>query len=148
MQIVGAFLAEHAEIVDGKLNVTGGVLDVVKVPAVGLTNGNGEQLALPLALVTLMQAGPDDEGRPYRMKLEVVSSNDDITVLGDQEIPGAHLAGENHFWISAFGLTTRTTGRVALIASIEGGGSVSVPVFVERVDRHPAEAGRDDTQSG
>lgn len=137
MQITGAFLAEHAEIVDGKLNVTGGVLDVVKAPAIGLTNENGEQLALPLSLVTLMQAGPDDEGRPYRMKLEVVASNGDIIVLGDQEIPGGHPEGENHFWISDFGLTTRATGRMALIASIGGGGSVSVPVFVERVDRHP-----------
>ena len=122
---------------DGKLNVTGGVLDVVKAPAIGLTNENGEQLALPLSLVTLMQAGPDDEGRPYRMKLEVVASNGDIIVLGDQEIPGGHPEGENHFWISDFGLTTRATGRMALIASIEGGGSVSVPVFVERVDSHP-----------
>ncbi len=137
MQITGAFLAEHAEIVDGKLNVTGGVLDVVKAPAIGLTNENGEQLALPLSLVTLMQAGPDDEGRPYRMKLEVVASNGDIIVLGDQEIPGGYPEGENHFWISDFGLTTRATGRMALIASIEGGGSVSVPVFVERVDSHP-----------
>lgn len=138
MQITGAFLAEHAEIVDGKLNVTGGVLDMVRAPAVGLTTEHGEQLALPLSLVTLMQAGPDDEGRPYRMTLEVVSSNGEVTVLGDQEIPGGHRRGENHFWISDFGLTAHATGRVALIASIKGGGSVSVPVFVERVDRHPA----------
>ncbi len=135
MQITGAFLAEHAEIVDGKLNVTGGVLDLVRAPAVGLTNENGDQLAMPLSLVTLMQAGPDDEGRPYRMKLEVVSSNGDVIVLGDQEIPGSTLQRENHFWISDFGLTAQATGRVALIASIEGGGSATVPVFVEKVDR-------------
>lgn len=138
MQITGAFLAEHAEIVDGKLNVTGGVLDLVRAPAVGLTTERGEQLALPLSLVTLMQAGPDDEGRPFRMTLEVVSSSGEVIVLGDQEIPGGHREGENYFWISDFGLTAHATGRVALIASIEGGGSVSVPVFVERVDRHPA----------
>ena len=136
MQITGAFLAEHAEIVDGKLNVTGGVLDLVRAPAVGLTTEHGEQLALPLSLVTLMQAGPDDEGRTYRMTLEVVSSNGEVVVLGDQELPERR-QGENHFWISDFGMTAHATGRVALIASIEGGGSVSVPVFVERVDRHP-----------
>ncbi len=69
------------------------------------------------------------------MTLEVVSSSGEVIVLGDQEIPGSNMQGENHFWISDFGLTAQATGRVALIASIEGGGSASVPVFVDKVDR-------------
>ena len=104
MQIAGAFLAEEAEIVDQKLNVTGGVLDWVQVPATGLTNENGDQLVKPLFLVTLMQAGPDDQNTPYRMKLEFVASNGDVQTIYEGEIPlGAH-QGENRFWVMPIGL--------------------------------------------
>lgn len=135
MQITGAFLAEQAEIVDQKLNVQGGVLDWVAVPVTGLTNENGEQLVRPLTLVTLMQAGPDDEDRPYRMKLEMVASDGDLVTIFDGEIPlGAH-QGENRFWVTPFGLHAAKNGRMVLIQTIEGGGTVSVPIEVRIVER-------------
>lgn len=62
--ITGAFIAVHAEIVDQKLNVTGGVLDWISVPKVGSVDDAGNPIGGLFYLVTLMQAGPDDQQKP------------------------------------------------------------------------------------
>lgn len=56
MQIIGAFLAEHAEVVDQKLNVAGGILDWITIPKADQLDDHSERLAATYYLVTLMQA--------------------------------------------------------------------------------------------
>lgn len=134
MQITGAFLAEQAEIVDQKLNVTGGVLDSATVPLLGFTDENGEQYVRHLVLVTLMQAGPDDQQKPYRMKTEMVMSDGEAVTIAEGEIPLGTHQGENRFWTTPIRLVTQKTGRMVIIQKIEGGGSISVPLQVQAID--------------
>lgn len=128
MQITGGFLAESAQIVDQKLNVTGGVMDAIVVPRSGLVDDAGDRLVKTVFLVTLMQAGPDDHLKPYRMVTEAVDPAGTRVVLRDETIEfGAH-SGENRFWVNPLGLSVPSSGRLVLIQTIEGGGTVSIPV--------------------
>jgi len=134
MQITGGFLAAHAEIVDQKLNVTGGVLDWIGVPPVGQTDAAGNPLVAVYYLVTLMQAGPDDHRKPYRMTTEAVEVDGSSRVLIDATIAVDAHSGENRFWVTAFGMAGTTSGRRVLVQTIEGGGSIALPVEVRVVE--------------
>ena len=128
MVITGAFLAAHAEIIDQKLHVRGGVLDYITVPR------PDEDLVGVVYLVTLMQAGPDDHQTPYRMTLELVDPRGDSHTIADGPISVDAHHGENRFWITPIGLKARTPGRIVLVNTIVGGGSVSIPVEVRYDD--------------
>lgn len=130
MQITGAFLALHADIVDDKLNVVGGVVDWLGVPRAGQVDEAGEPILGYAYLVTLMQAGPDDHGRPYRMTLEMVDSAGESRVVADGEVAVDGHEGENRFWVTPFGIQAENEGRMVLVNTIEGGGSISVPVQI------------------
>lgn len=134
MQIIGAFIAEYAEIVDQKLNVTGGVLDSLAVPRAGQLDESGEPIFGVAYLVTLMQAGPDDHERPYRMTLEIVNSDGVSEVVADGPISVDAHQGENRFWVTPFGVQAEAEGRMVLVNTIEGGGTISVPVHLELND--------------
>lgn len=133
MQITGAFLAAHAEIVDQKLNVTGGVLDWIAVPEVGQRDADGNQAVGVYYLVTLMQAGPDDHHRPYRMTTEAVDLDGSSRLLVDATIAVDAHQGENRFWVTPLGMAGTTSGRRVLVQTIEGGGSIALPVEVRVV---------------
>lgn len=130
MQITGAFLAAYAEIVDQKLNVTGGVLDWIAVPQIGQKDADGKPLVAIYYLVTLMQAGPDDHQKPYRMTTEAVEVDGSSRVIADATIAFDAHSGENRFWVTPFGMAGQTSGRRVLVQSIEGGGSIALPVEV------------------
>lgn len=126
--ITGGFLASDAEIVDGTLSVTGGVLDWIEVPPL-----SSEESGL-VYLVTLMQAGPDDHGKPYRMKLEFIDPDGNSTVAAEGEIAVDAHFGENRFWVTPIAVKFKASGRAVLVNSIEGGGSISIPVHVRVQD--------------
>ncbi|WP_203457429.1 hypothetical protein, partial [Mycolicibacterium sp. CBMA 361] len=130
VQITGAFIAIHAEIVDQKLNVTGGVLDWISVPKVGSVDDAGNPIGGLFYLVTLMQAGPDDQQKPCRMKLELARHDQTVETLAEGEITFDGDTGENRFWVMPFVMQAERQGRMVLINSIEGGGFVSIPVDV------------------
>lgn len=95
MQITGAFLAERADIVDGKLDVSGGVLDWIGVPKPGEFDDAGNMAVGLVYLVTLMQATPDDHLKPYRMTTEMVDSEGNSHVVADGEVALDAHSGEN-----------------------------------------------------
>ncbi|MGV0595723.1 hypothetical protein [Mycolicibacterium porcinum] len=128
MQITGAFLAESAEVVDGKLNVSGGVLDWIGVPRRGEFDDAGNMAVGLVYLVTLMQATPDDHRKPYRMTTEMVDSDGTSHVVADSDVEIDAHTGENRFWVTPIGVAAERSGRMVLIQSIDGGGSVSIPV--------------------
>lgn len=131
MIITGAFLALQAEIVDQALNVTGGVLDWICVPPPGATDSDGNPVFGVIHLVTLMQAGPDDHQKPYRMKVELVDPHGNRTTVDERDIAVDAHTGENRFWVTPLAIGAGTPGRAVLINSIEGGGDpVSIPIEV------------------
>jgi hypothetical protein len=134
MQITGGFLAAHAEIVDQKLNVTGGVLDWIGVPQIGQKDTAGNPLVAVYYLITLMQAGPDDHQKPYRMTTEVVEVDGSSRVLVDATIAVDAHSGENRFWVTPFGMAGSTSGRRVVVQTIDGGGSIAIPVEVRVVE--------------
>lgn len=134
MQITGAFLAQDAQIVDNKLNVTGGVLDWIEVPRAGHLNDKGEMAAAVYSLVTLMQAGPDDHQKPYRMTTEMVDPGGNKHVVADVTIAAGTHSGENRFLVSQVRITSEKNGRMVLIQTIDGGDSISIPVTLRIVD--------------
>lgn len=138
MQITGAFLAQHAEIVDQKLNVTGGVLDWIGAPRAGQVDEWGNPIVATYFLVTLMQAGPDDHQKPYRMTTEAAHADGTNRFLAEATISVDAQIGENRFIVQRFGVNTEMSGRNVLVQTIDGGGSVALPVEVRVVDTHPS----------
>jgi hypothetical protein len=68
------------------------------------------------------------------MKLEFIDSQGNPQTLADSEIAVDAHEGENRFWVSPVliaGISEDT--RLVLINSIEGGGSVSIPVLAKVV---------------
>lgn len=134
MQITGAFLALDARIVEDKLNVVGGVVDWLSVPRAGKVDEAGQPVVGYAYLVTLMQAGPDDHQRPYRMTVEMINSEGESRVVDDRQISVDAHRGENRFWVTPFGMPADKEGRMVLVVTIEGGGSFSVPVHITLED--------------
>ncbi|MBS9534059.1 hypothetical protein KIH27_10735 [Mycobacterium sp. M1] len=139
MQIEGLFLAEDAQVVDNKLYATGGVPKSIQVPRAGQLNDEGEMAAASYSLVTLMEFGPDDGTRPYRMTTELVDAEGNKRVVADGEIipvtsaPGAG-AGEKCFSVSELRINADKDGRMMLVQTIDGGSSMSIPVTLHIVD--------------
>lgn len=136
MQITGAFLAEHAEVVDQKLNVTGGVFDSLRVPRLGVVDENGDQLAGWLHLVVLLQASQDDLDQPqesYRLTVEVVLSTGETRPVGDIAMTWESTDSHNRFWQVRFPLAAERDGRMVLMCSVDGGVPVSVPLHLTAV---------------
>ncbi|KAA8946838.1 hypothetical protein [Mycobacterium sp.] len=127
MQITGAFLAEHAEIVDQKLNVTGGVLDFITVPKRGQVDDAGNPIVAMVYLVTLMQASADDHQKPYKMTTEIVEIDGSRHTFIDATIPVDAHSGENRFWVSQLGMSGGTSGRRVLVQTLDNGDSVAIP---------------------
>ena len=128
MHITGAFLAEHAEIVDQKLNVTGGVLDTVHAPKAGQFNDKGEMLVGTLYIVTLMQSTADDHEKSYHLKTELVDPDGNTHLLLDNEIAVDAHTGENRFYVSLLTFAAPSGGRITFLQSIDDGDPVAVPV--------------------
>lgn len=127
MQITGAFLAEYAEIVNQKLNVTGGVLDFITVPERGQVDDAGHPIVAMVYLVTLMQAGADDHQKPYKMTTEIVETDGSRRTLIDAPISVDAHSGENRFWVSAFGMSGGTSGRRVIVQTLDNADSVAIP---------------------
>lgn len=127
MQITGAFLAEYAEIVDQKLNVTGGVLDFITVPKRGQVDDAGTPIVAMVYLVTLMQASADDHQKPYKMTTEIVEIDGSRHTLIDATIAVDAHSGENRFWVSPLGMSGGTSGRRVLVQTLDNGDSVAIP---------------------
>jgi len=127
MQITGAFLAEYAEIVDQKLNVTGGVLDFITVPERGQVDDAGSPIVAMVYLVTLMQAGADDRQRPYKMTTEIVEVDGSRRTVIDAPISADAHSGENRFWVTAFGMSGGTSGRRVIVQTLDNGDSIALP---------------------
>lgn len=136
MKIMGAFLAEHAEIVEQKLNVTGGVLDWIGAPRAGQADEWGNPIVATYFLVTLMQAGPDDHQKPYRMRTEAAHADGTRRILAEATIAVDAHTGENRFFVTRFGISAEASGRNVLVQTIDGGGSVALGVEVRVVDTH------------
>ncbi len=85
-----------------------------------------------------MQAGPDDHQKPYRMTTEVVEVDGSSRVLVDATVAVEAHSGENRFWVTPFGMAGKTSGRRVLVQTIEGGGSIALPVEVRVVERGPS----------
>jgi len=97
MQITGTFLAEYAENLDQKLNVTGGVLDFITVPKRGQIDDAGNPIVAMIYLVTLMQASPDDHQKPYKMTTEMDEIDGSRHTFIDATIAVDAHSGENRF---------------------------------------------------
>lgn len=139
MQITGAFLAQHAEIVDQKLNVTGGVLDWIGAPKAGQVDEQGYPIVATYFLVTLMQAGPDDRQKPHRITTEAAHADGTRRTLAEAMISvDSHIGeSENRFIVQRFGVNAEMSGRNVLVQTIDGGGSVALPVEVRIIDTRP-----------
>lgn len=135
MKIMAAFLAQHAEIVDGKLNVTGGVLDWIGAPRTGQVDEQGNPIVSNYFIVTLMQAGPDDHQKLHRVTTEAAYADGTRRLLAQATI--AVDSGENWFCVSRFGVATDVSGREVLVQTLDDGESVTLPVEVRVVDIHP-----------
>lgn len=123
MIITGAFLADNAAVVDGKLHVWGGVLDHGTV---------GEDRKLFLSLVVLTQ-GESDESADNVVRLEIrktlVDYDTDPTVIL-LPVPDETLRNEIGFaYWSPLGFELPEDGRYVLIVSC-GGGTVSLPLTI------------------
>ncbi len=129
MQITGVFLAEYAEIVDKKLNVTGGVLDFITVPKRGQVDDAGNPIVAMVYLVTLMQASPDDHQKPYKMTTEIVEIDGSRHTFIDATIAVDSHSGENRFWVSSLGMSGGTSGRRPPRdrQTLDNGDSVAIP---------------------
>jgi hypothetical protein len=84
-----------------------------------------------------MQAGPDGHQEPYRMTSEAVEVDGTSRILVDTTSSGDAHTGENRFLVTRFGIIAQTSGRRVLVQTIDGGGSVALPVEVRVVDSHP-----------
>jgi hypothetical protein len=119
--VTGAFIAQHAEIVDGKLNVTGGVLSKWKVDA--------ERIAR-FHVVVLTQAETDNTDR--RIVVEVfppdVVSGEPLRVA-DQDLPDETARHEIGFAVYQIGMTMRFNGRWRILITASGG-AASLPLNV------------------
>jgi hypothetical protein len=127
MQITGAFLAEYAEIVDQKLNVTGGVLDFITVPKGGQVDDAGNPIVAMVYLVTLMQASADDHQKPYKMTTEIVELDGSRHTFIDATIAVDAHSGENRFWVSVLGMSGGSSGRRVFVQTLDNGDSVAIP---------------------
>lgn len=123
MIITGAFFATTAEIVDQKLNVTGGVLDWVA------TELNRPNL---VNLVMLLQSGLEDtEQESYSVNLEIFSpTGPSVTIAGPIQMD-AH-QGENRFWVTPFYFAFTEYGRHVFAITVDSS-NFSLPLTVRPV---------------
>lgn len=87
-------------------------------------------------LITLMQAGPDDHQKPYRMTTEAAHADGTSRLLAEATISVDAQIGENRFIVQRFGVNTEMSGRNVPVQTIDGGGSVAVPAEVRVIDTH------------
>lgn len=121
MIVTGAFFADQAEIVDQKLNVTGGVLDWV---ATELNTPFG-----PLDLVILLQSAADDADRDsYDVKLDIFAPSGTVQTIAGPVQMNAH-SGENRFWRTRFVFTFTEYGRHVFALTVDNS-EFSVPLTV------------------
>lgn len=121
MIITGAFLAEHAEIVDRKLNITGGVWDTVTAPA----TGDG----VPMFLVALVQAGPDDQKRAATAQVTILQPDGSILAKSPETAVTIGDGNENGALVLPLSLAPAGLGRHVFLIEVDGS-AASVPVLV------------------
>lgn len=120
MRITGAFLAESAATVDGKLNVEGGVLRYYRV-------GPDRVAAIQLVVLTQFQAGDSDP----RLDIELIAPTGDSQQM-QADIPMAvpeSPDGEIGFVFWALRAAVETDGRYLVVVRADEG-SVSLPLTV------------------
>lgn len=125
MIVTGAFFAQMAEIVDQKLNVTGGVLDWLE------TDLNSP---FPLNLIILLQSGLEDSSRDtHDVTLEVFGPSGPAgTIAGPMQWDRRE--GENRFWLTPFNFVFTEYGRHVFVFSIDNS-TVSLPLTVRPVSQ-------------
>jgi hypothetical protein len=116
--VTGAFLAEHAEIVDDKLNVAGGVLDSVNIPK-PVEDGNGNIAIGLVALVVLLRADRVDEEVGHQIRIELVEQDGARQLAAQIDMDDA-FGGENRFLVWHVPFNIHTTGRVNVVITADG----------------------------
>jgi hypothetical protein len=118
--ITGAFLAESAEAVDNKLNVTGGVLE-------NYTVGPDREVRVILVLLTQTQTGETKRDFEVNLRPPALSHPDPLTIRGP--LPEGAARGESGFACIQIGIGLPFDGRWVFEASA-GGNTVAVPLNV------------------
>lgn len=119
--ITGAFLAEHAEVVDGKLNVRGGVISRCGV-------GDDRMAELVVVVLTQAESGGTDRGIVVDI-LPPAHISDEPLRVGGIEIPEEAARAEIGFALYLFRMPMRFNGRWRIIVAAAGG-SASLPIDV------------------
>ncbi|MCW2546794.1 MAG: hypothetical protein JWN96_1254 [Mycobacterium sp.] len=121
MIVTGAFLAEHADAVDGKLDVRGGVVSRYVV---------GADRIARFFVVVLTQAETDntDRGIVVDVLPPAVISDEPLRVV-DAELPAETTKAEIGFAVYRIGVTMRFNGRWRIVVTAAGGGA-SLPLNV------------------
>jgi hypothetical protein len=118
--ITGAFLAETAEAVDNKLNVTGGVIE-------NYTVGPDREVRVILVLLTQTQTGETPGDFELNIRPPALSDPNPFTVRGP--LPKEAARGESGFAPVQIEITLPFDGRWVFEASA-GGNTVAVPLNV------------------
>lgn len=123
MIVTGAFFCDAANVSDGKLNVLGGVFDLISVGS--MANG----MTYPVKVVALLQARPDDGPAPT-ITAEVFGP--DGALLAGSTAPGrtSTTGGENRFVFADFQVPFRAEGRHVFMISAADGSPVAIPLTV------------------
>ena len=117
MKITGAFLADDATTVDGKLNVRGGVVSSAQV---------GLNRVATVTLVVITQAGPSDTAP--KIGIHLINPSGDSQAI-EVDVPTASLSGEIGFAYWPLWIPVEIDGRYVVVAACDDS-SVSIPLLV------------------
>lgn len=121
MIVTGAFIAEHAEAVDNKLNVTGGIISRWKV---------GDDRIARLVIVVMTQAEPGSTDNNLTIDVyppDVVSA--EPLRIHNVELPQVTVNNEIGFAIFGLGISLPFNGRWRIVIEASGG-SAALPLNV------------------
>ncbi|QGJ87281.1 hypothetical protein SEA_WOCKET_35 [Gordonia phage Wocket] len=121
MLITGLLIAEHAETVDKKINIYGGILDTWGI--------HPESMTGQFELVILLQASIEDEGRDYELSIEVLDPDGEVLGRIDRTITADRGDGENRGIHQTIRTTFRRPGRHVFIVTADGT-TATVPLTI------------------
>jgi hypothetical protein len=117
--VTGAFLAEAAAAVDGKLHIWGGAISHC---------GLGPERMVQFVLVALTQAEADNTDR--QIDVDVRPPNDEETIHFTLEVPQATANNDIGFTYWPLPLQLPFDGRWLFVLTAASGASVSFPLIV------------------
>lgn len=117
MIVTGALLAESADVVNNKLNITGGVVDTYRA---------GPDRIAQATLVVLIQPEPFD--KTPNIDLRITDPSGEAREI-QLEVPASSMGGEIGFVCYPLGVPVPADGRYLLSVSSHGG-FVSLPLKV------------------